>query len=96
MKSVFSTIIFIVFMLYLAGVSIQLKPFRVKLENVSGLIGVLLVAAGICFFEYGLYRKSYKKGVEDGSKATIELFKERAKEIIQEEKNKKENENEKW
>lgn len=76
MKTILYIAIFFVVLFFLAGTTISLRPFKVKIDSPYYAVGVFLMILGLTFISY----HNYKRGIKEGQKQVIELLENKAEE----------------
>ncbi len=81
-----------ILLIYSLKIEIKFNPFSFKVGDWHSIVGIILFGIAFYFLNYKSRIESYKQGILDGSKWTIELIKEQAN---QEESKNTQNENNK-
>lgn len=80
MKLAITTLLFVVFLLFVGHFQITFKPFSISMPYWYRAVGVLLFSLAMVLYNYGEYYKGYKEGVKDGAEATIQMIKDKMEE----------------
>ena len=78
MKAILTTIAAIAVIAYLMEVKIQLQPLKVEFRNISNGIAWILLVLSILVYTYSVYKKAYRKGIEDTIQKLEELTEKEA------------------
>ena len=73
MKAILTTIAVIAVIAYLMEVKIQIQPLKVEFRNVSNGIAWILFVLFISVYTYSVYKKAYRKGIDDTIQKIVKL-----------------------
>lgn len=80
MKTILSTVIFIMALLWVSELTVTLKPFSISLPGWYKAAGILLFSLAVLVFTAGERARDYKRGFDDGVKKCIEILENKSHE----------------
>ena len=80
MKTILSTVIFIMALLWVSEFTVTLKPFSISLPGWYKAASILLFLLAMVVFTTGERARGYKQGFDDGVKKCIEILENKSHE----------------
>lgn len=77
MRIVITTILLIMFLLFVGHFQITFKPFSISMPYWHRAVGILFFILSMVIYTYGEYYRGYKDGMEDGVKSIIKKIEDK-------------------
>lgn len=74
MRIVITTILLIMFLLFVGHFQIAFKPFSVSMPYWHRVVGILFFILSMVIYTCGEYYRGYKDGMKDGAESIIKMI----------------------
>lgn len=72
---IYHVIIVVVSLFYIAGTTVNFKPFSVSFKTPLEAFGILFLLLSLVCFQVSSHKKGFSEGFESGVKKSIEIIK---------------------